>query len=485
MKALVGGLVHESSTFAAQVTGTVGLDGFVVADGSALLAAFEGTNTVPGGYLAACAELGVPVVPLLHARAEPAGPVSPEAYEILAGRLLDAAEQAAAGDEPYAVLLDLHGAGVIAPEESLELRLLRELRARLGGVRVAITLDLHGNLVDELADLADVIVGFHEYPHIDMAERARRAASALLAGRARTRITRLPMVLPPSPTDAGPAAELRDLARAAERAPGVLACSVFHGFPYADTPQAGSSVVTVGASADAVNARLAAWLWDERERFRTEPVTPEDVVAAAVSGPGPLVVGDASDNPGGGGCGDGTHLLRAVLDAGLRACFATVHDPAAVRAAIAAGVGAELDLDLGGRHGVFSGPPLRVRATVRAITDGRIVQRSMRAGQEADFGPSVRLTVGRADVIVSTNRLQVLDPEILLLHGVRVADHELVAVKSAHHFRSGFAGVGARFAVADTAGLTSRQVERIPHSGPSARLWPMNPAALPERSAYE
>src|SRR5258708_32170616 len=157
------------------------------------------------------------------------------------------------------------------------------------------------------------------------------------------------MMLPPSPTGAGPAAELRELVKAAEREPEGRACTVFHGFPYADVSQAGTSIVTVtnGATpiADDVNSRLAGWLWRERERFGCDHVEPAQAAAWPGAG-GPVVVGDAADNPGGGGCGDGTYLLRSVLDSGARACFATLCDPDAVIAATRAGVGALIELDL-------------------------------------------------------------------------------------------------------------------------------------------
>ncbi|MCP6756380.1 MlrC C-terminal domain-containing protein, partial [Klebsiella pneumoniae] len=84
----------------------------------------------------------------------------------------------------------------------------------------------------------------------------------------------------------------------------------------------------------------------------------------------------------------------ALLDSGLTTCFATIHDPGTVRRAVAAGIGATVDVELGGRHGWASGPPVRATARVRTITDGRVVQRMMRAGKSLDFGISIRLSIG-------------------------------------------------------------------------------------------
>ena len=485
MRALIGGIVHESSTFVADLGGPTVLADFEVHTETELATEFRTTNTIVGGYLAACERHGVRVVPALHARAEPGAAVDRSAYQVLEHRLLELAGAAGPVD---LVLLDLHGAGTLVGGTSLDLTLLHRIRALVGPqVPVAITLDLHANLPTALPALVDVLVGFQEYPHTDMAPRAELAAElAIEMARGRIQPTigllNLPMVLPPSTTWSGPPAELRDLARAAEATDGTFACTVFHGYPYADTPQASTALVTVastGALAEEVNLRIGRWLWNNRDRFRITPLTPTDAVAEALADPARLVViGDGTDNPGCGATGDSTYLLRALLenerlDGDTRACLATVFDPAAVACAVAAGVGAEVEVALGGRHGWASGPPVRATATVRAITDGRVVQQTMRRGKTLEFGPSVRLQIGAVDVIVATRRRQVVDSEILLLHGIVPTRYKIIAVKSVNHFRAGFAARGARLMVADAPGPFTRAIETLPHTGPIAVRWPM------------
>lgn len=483
MRALIAGIVHESSTFMVEITGPTGQRDFDVHVGPELLAEFTGTNTCVGGYLAACQRHAVTAVPALHARAEPGAAVDPAAYVLLADRLVELARAAGPVD---IVLLDLHGAGTLVGGASLELDLLARIRALVGpDCPVAATLDLHANVPVRLPVLADVLVGFLEYPHTDMAERAELATGLAIdaaAGRLRpvTRSLDLPMLLPPSPTRGDAAAEARELARAASAAPGVLACTVFHGFPYADVPQASTSVVTVATDAeraDEVNVRIGGWLWEHREHFRAATLSPAAAVSQALAVAGPVVIGDGTDNPGCGATGDSTYLLRALLDSGARCCLATVYDPATVASAVAAGVGADIDVLLGGRHGWASGPPVSATAIVRAITDGRVVQQAMRRGKVLDFGPSVRLQIGSVDVISSTRRRQVLDPEILLLHGMLPERYDIVAVKSVSHFRAGFSAVSDQLLVADAPGPLTREIETLPRQGPTTALWPMNPSA--------
>jgi microcystin degradation protein MlrC len=493
MRAAVGGINHESSTYASAWIGEVPLSDFGVHPADAVVEAFTGTNTTIGGFLAACRHDGVTVVPMPHARAEPAGAVSPAAYTVLKADLL-----AALPADVDLILLDLHGAGVVAPDLSLEWDLLAAVRAVVGRTPViGLSLDLHANVPEQICDLADVVVGFREYPHVDMAERATRAGGlAIAAARRRhsapriaTRILRVPMVLPPSPTDGGAAANLRDLAIAeAAMADKVLETTVFHGFPYADTPQCGVSVASVHdgaeAAADVVNARIARWLTDHRDEFLPTPLTPTAAVALATTGP-PVVIGDAADNPGGGASGDGTYLLRALLDSGVRACFATLHDPDAVAAAGAAGVGAELEVALGGRHGRMSGDPIVARARVCALTDGVVVHQAVRKGLRLEFGPCAWLRVGVVDLIVASRRRQVFDPAILALHGIDPSNYPVVAVKSAFHFRAGFGHLTDRLVAADSPGLTTRTVETLVPDGPAGRLWPMNGTTQAERDDDE
>ena len=81
-------------------------------------------------------------------------------------------------------------------------------------------------------------------------------------------------------------------------------------------------------------------------------VSIEQAVEAArhqVAGAAPLVLGDYGDAPGGGSYGDSTRLLSALLQAGITGgALAAIHDPSTVRQALSAGVGAQIDIALGG-----------------------------------------------------------------------------------------------------------------------------------------
>ena len=144
-----------------------------------------------------------------------------------------------------------------------------------------------------------------------------------------------------------------------------------------------------------------------------------------------MVINETCDNPGGGSPGDGTHLLRAMLDADLHdAAFGFVADPDVAAQAHRAGVGARLDVRLGGKHGDLHGPPIELACVVRTLTDGRIVLRHMLRGVLIDLGPSARLHCDGVDVIVTSEPFQTLDAEVFLLHGIDVTRCSVVGLKS-------------------------------------------------------
>ena len=166
----------------------------------------------------------------------------------------------------------------------------------------------------------------------------------------------------------------------------------------------------------------AARLWAQRETFIPVSLSAGEAIAAAREAKVfPVVINETSDNPGGGAPGDGTHLLRAMLEAELEdACFGFIVDAGAAGAAHRAGVGATVELDLGGHYDNLHGAPLKLRGKVRALHDGQLIFQAMYKGATNDLGPMARIEIDGVDVIVASNRSQTLDPEPFLALGIDV-----------------------------------------------------------------
>ncbi len=115
----------------------------------------------------------------ISANANPSGIVTDDAFETIGGMILGAAERQGPID---GVLLHLHGAMVTDSHEDGEGELLERLRRALGpDCPIVVTLDLHANVTQKMADHASALIAFRTYPHIDMYERAWQGAELLAA----------------------------------------------------------------------------------------------------------------------------------------------------------------------------------------------------------------------------------------------------------------------------------------------------------------
>lgn len=487
----LAGFSHETNTF---VGGRTDLGAFVANGlyrGNALRA-LRGTNTVVGGVVDAVA--GTPdrfaLVPLLATGAIPGGLVTADAFEAIAGEIIAGLERT----RPDAVVLDVHGAMVSEAATDGDAEIVRRVRAAVGPrVPIIAVLDLHANLSPDLVAPADVLLPYDTYPHVDTAERGAEAvhlAGRLLSGEIQptTALRKLPLLTssPPQRTGAGPMAAIAALAAECERLPGVLNVGVTPGFAYADVPDAGFGILVTTdrdrALAERLASELADFVWDRREAFRPQVLTVEQAIHAAMAEPGgPVVLADLGDNPGGGTPADGTALLWGLLDLGApNAALALIADPQAVATASAAGVGARVELSLGGKTDEHHGYPIDVTATVRSLSDGRFTYEGpMNAGLPGNLGRTAVLACdGRyghtVEVIVCERRVQPLDAAIFRSQGIEPRDRQVLGVKSAVHFRGSFEPLAHRIIEVDTIGLTSIALDHFPYRHVRRPIWPLD-----------
>lgn len=483
----VGEFAHETNTFCPEPTTVEPFKAFMWLKGEELTRANKGNRSYVGGMLARAEELGITAVPAFGTMAYPSGTITADAFEEIVGELLNGIEAAMPVD---AVCLALHGAGVAEGIDDLEGAVLGAVRRLVGpGIPIAASLDLHGNITPEMLLHADGLFGVNFYPHTDSYERGAEAMEFLnrvLKGEVRPvmHLEQLPMMIPTSTTDLDPGKRLNELCWEWEKEPGLLDCTVFHGFPYTDIPHVGMSVLTV-ADGDAALAERAAKavaraVWEAREEYRPPILDPAEALAAALAVEGgPVVVNDTADNPGGGSPGDGTHLLRAMLEAKLtNACFGFVYDPEVARQAHQAGVGATIQVRLGGKSDQLHGAPVEAEAYVKALTDGQFrFTTPMVQGMLCNLGPMARLQIQGVDVLVSSDRQQVLDEEVFLLHGIDVRRYKIVGLKSSSHFRAGFRHLAKAIIAADSPGATTLRVEVFPFQRIRRPIWPLDPEA--------
>jgi microcystin degradation protein MlrC len=490
----IGGFLHESHSFAPRpttYTDFVQPAGFPrLTEGAAMLDAVHGTSVPAAGALAAAEAGGVEVVPLAWTFANPAGPVQDEAFERI-GALICAALSHALDAAPLdGVYLDLHGAAVVDSFPDAEGELLRRVRAIVGDLPLTISLDPHANLTAQMVTLADAVVPFRTYPHVDMKDAGAQAMRLLLRrierGRPWPRAFRqlgfwLPLgsqctLMPPM------SEVMAERASLAERMNAVELAFCF-GFPYADFADCGPAVAAYAdtqAEADAAADAFAAHVAAREALFVQETLSAADAVAEAMRlsdrASKPIVIADTQDNPGGGGHGDTTGLLAELVRQQAKgAMLCLINDAESVTACAAAGEGGSLPLSLGGKS---DGLPFDCTARVLKLTDGRFTLTGpMGAGNPGNLGPCALIDVDGVRVMVVSHKMQALDQAILRHVGVEPGECPILVLKSSVHFRADFGPVAERIivgiapgpVVADPAILNFRyvrpEVRRRPRAG--------------------
>jgi microcystin degradation protein MlrC len=484
---LTAEFAHESNTFSIRPTDLAAFRARLFLHGDAAAVERADANTDIAGFMdGACAQ-GWQTRHALSASASPAGPVTRAAFDEIAGCIL-AAAQAGPLD---GILLGLHGAMVVEDHPDGEGLLLERLRAVVGpDLPIAVTLDPHANVTARMCDLAQIVMSYATYPHVDMRDTARRAASLLhrtMAGEITPRTLRVtrPMLEEANSgrTDEGPMIARHALARMHEDTPGALAVSINAGFGNADIPELGPTVlVTHTGDAGphlAFAEALADDIWARRHEVLNRFLTPTEAAAEALAhiGPGPLVIADYADNPGAGSYGDAPGLLSALLEAGVtNACFGPMVDPGAAALLHAQAVGAEVTLPLGGKTAPrFGGGPIMVTGTLMLLSDGRYIgDGPMIGGLPGDWGPTAVLRVAGVDVLVVTNHGQMLDLQQFRAFGIDPAAHRIVALKSQQHFRAAFAPIAARVIVCDSGALCSPDLRRLPFHRVPRPIFPLD-----------
>ncbi len=459
------------------------------------------------------------MAPLAVAATSPGGPVEQSFFDEF---LHDVAARLRAALPVDGVYIAEHGAAAATVDVDPDGTLFALVREIVGpDVPIIATLDLHANISPRMVETTDLLISYLTNPHVDQRSRGIEAARAMreLLGGVRTAkaLVRVPLMPPSvtlltgvgeSPEDIAsgklqrPYGDLicegqRHVSSAEDGPSSVLNVSISAGFFLTDSPKAGMTVLVTTrgdqAAADRLASTLAQRAWDARERFvpRLTPIeTAVARVCAACDDPAlpPVCLADAADNPGGGGRGNTTDVLRALLEAGARnVALAAFYDPALAALAHARGVGARFEAVFNQEEAHPMSARLSAPVEVLALSDGRCVgRRGSAKDRQLTLGPSARLrvtgldahTTGAAiDVVVISIRQQCTDPIILEHLGIGLAALRGFVVKSRGHFRAGFDEFfqDAQIIEVDAPGLATPVLARLPYQHLPHPIYPIDP----------
>jgi len=501
-------IAHETNVFSAVKTDLAAFEASGLHFGPAVIEIARGANTEFWGFVTGAEAQGFDLEPILAVWATPSGLVTADAIEHVTGLLDDGLRRARAEGRPLdGVLLALHGAMVTEIDDDGDGYILKIVREIVGpDVPVVATLDLHANISPRMVELADTLIGYDTYPHIDMAERGEEATAILarlMRGEFRpTPALRKPPMLPTSQrmtTGRMPMRALMERAHVIEEDPRVINVTIAGGFPLGDNPDAGFGVLVTTNDDPDLAAELANELateaWSLRDGFLggvasfehaaelIHSLDSEEDVDMPVSGP--LVLVDIADNPWSGGPGDSVELLRFLFAQRVEgAAIALVRDPEVVREAIAAGPGGKVAVTLGGKTDRLHGESLPVQAHVKLLSDGRYVNDGpMMAGLTVDLGPTALLLCEPAsgpssppvEVLVTTRAETPVDLNVFRCHGIEPTRHRVLGLKGKGHFRAAFEPIARRVVLVEGPGTTGADLSRLTFRKVRRPIWPLDP----------
>lgn len=481
---------HESNTFSRCPADYAAFTDRGVRRGEDAITERGNANTPIAGFLDIGRPAGWRVIHAISAAAQPSGPVTRDAFDRIACVIVEAAKAHAGKID--GVLLGLHGAMVTEFCEDGEGELLERVRAVLGpDVPIGITLDPHANVTRKMTELANIVVSYKTYPHVDVREIGKLAAGILqraMAGEIKPVTLRAerPMLeeVNGGRTDIGPMVERIAKARAYEKEPGVFAVSVNGAFGNADIEEVGPTVLVTcegdGERHQAFAEALVDDMWQRRFEKVTDFLSVEDAVAEAksyVATSGPLIIADYADNPGGGGYGDATGLLKGMIEADLEdACFGPIVDPEAAAELRKGRPGSTVSVRLGGKvDPEIGGRPLSLTGTLVSVSDGAYVgDGPMMGGLRGSWGPSAVLRVGDVEILVTTIRAQMNDLQQFRAFGIDPAAKRVVGLKSMQHFRAAFEPIAGKVIVCDSGALCTPDLSKLPYKRVRRPMFPLD-----------
>lgn len=490
----VGGFQHETNTFAPSKADFAAFEqggawpAFTL--GEAIVPRLSGANIPATGAVDLLHAQGHRTPGLAWAAASPSAHVTEDAFERITGEITRHLAAAGALDGVY---LDLHGAMVTEHLDDGEGEILARVRRAVGPhVPIVASLDLHANVTRRMMDLADGMVAYRTYPHVDMAETGKRAAQLLL--QLRERGTPFARAMRPldfltglssQSTFIEPGRRLYDLLATIEREEASM-LSFTPGFPMADFPECQMAVFGYGpdqARVDRAVDRLARAVHDAEPEFALDLLTPEEGVArAAQRGDvgAPVVLADTQDNPGAGGNGDTTGLLKALVERNPRdAVLGLLVDRASAVQAHELGLGRTAAFHLGETSGVPGHVPLAGEFKVVALADGNFTCTGpMFKGFTMKLGPMAVLEHGNVRVVLASRKVQAADQAMFRHVGIEPVRQRILALKSSVHFRADFEPIAREILIvaapgparADPTAFSFRRLRK------GLRLKPMGPA---------
>ena len=500
MRIGIASLWHETNTFAVEQNDS--MDTVHIQHGETLRRA-QPMNFI-GGFVEGAERCDVELVPTVGIGFAHGGIIHAEVYERCRDMIVTGLQEAGPLDGVY---FALHGAMVAeAPHTDAEGELVQEARRVLGNIPMVGTYDFHTIMSDKEVE---ALVPFpnNTNPHIDGYDRGLEAAECLLQildGKINpvTHRVFVPIIGPnigqstwshlPQEEQGLLLYQLNEKRAEMEKTSKVIDITILGGYGYGDSPDAGMSVIATTDDDSELAKRLAQELaedlWEQRERLKTvRPIHPidEGVKMAMADSQKPILLVDLGDDPGSACPADSPAVLESLLRCGAQDCALTIRDAEVVRAGIAAGVGAELNITVGGKIDQRFYQPLEITAQVKSIDDGRYMICGPTHGgwgrevneetfREANVGKRVVLRTGNKIDVIFSQRSTGKDRDFFKSAGILLEEKQIIVVKSNQAHRASFDPVVAGTIELNTPGVSTVDYASLPYRYLRRPIWPID-----------
>jgi len=424
-------------------------------------------------------------VPVIVTATSPGGPAQQMFFARFLGQTLEYLKTVRGLSGVY---ICSHGAMTATGDNDPDGTLYREVRALIGpDVPIVATIDLHANISQAMVENADAIIPYRTNPHIDQIPCAKEGAQLLwrlmdTGEKLDSAYVRLPIVAPTISlltNDGGIFAQLVENSKAAQTKD-VPAVCVAGGFAFSDTSYNGITISAFGDHSQATRIvhELGQWAWDNRTGFKKELTSVERAIELA-AGEGPnVLLGDMGDNPGGGGRGNTTEILEALLAASVKnVLFGMFVDADLARQCHEHGEGAEFEAVFNRDCDDVNANRLTLDVKVLKLSDGLVEgRRGLYAGRTVKLGASAAIRLNGIHMVVISLRTQCADPAFFEHFGFDITTYKTVVVKSRGHFRAGFDqffSAGQIYEV-DADGLTTPVFSRLQFINLPRPVYPMD-----------
>ena len=509
------GISHETNTFSTVPADYAAFEATGILRGREIIDKFVGAQYTISGYIQAAEDLEFELVPLMYASTGPIGTITKDAYDRLTAEMFQMLRDGGPWD---AVLISNHGAAVSEEFPDMDGEFCRAVREIVGpGVRIGVTLDMHGNVSKPIVENTDCCLVWRTNPHLDAKVRGRKTA-ALVVRAAKGEIDPVQWIeMPPMYvnivkqfTGEEPMKSFVADCIAANEIPGILDTSIAEGYPYSDVEKMGMSWVAIADGdiglAKSVAKDMATKAWSRRAELNVEIASISDALDTALSEyigardlndadavsidgtalampqgsdtarEGPIVLMDVGDNIGGGSTADSTHILEQVVERGISGFLQTLYDPEAVESCVTVGVGAAITLEVGGKTDDMHGKPVRVTGTVRAITDGKYEELGASHGgfRFYDSGISVRLDTDSGQTLLLTSVRAGNTVRAQMYHiGIIPERYRIVVAKGVVSPRPAYQPIAGKVILVNTPGVTTADMSTFTYHHRRLPLYPM------------